>query len=829
MKKFITAVYAALLLGAGFSPGTARAQVTVCTDVAPTDMISNFADWNWEIDRNDPLYCRTWAVRTGSNSMGRVYGAPWLAAQNGVLYRIANEKDYTRDKGWELLRMDLGGKTVVDVPYFILYNRYTSVIRTYFRLDNSGGTYNSGAIITMGHVDNTRVTATGSLAATPMQAPDQYLNQSKSNQIVSYVAKMSSQSGWIVGEFTAAFDPYFRDGQYQGSALQFQVYGIVENKIVLSGDFSFKTNTEEGFAIAGDKDGPNKVIQDAKSPTTGAALKEFVTKGKKILGTVQTDDVTKFLKNAQDASVKLAGSKNTKTSNLGLTLANTFRPTSASGLGKTISTALSFASTASGALGIVGSLIGAIWPDASASKPAFTPTVSKGSIALTGSITTNYPLRGVICQIPGTPHNSDGSTMPYYDNALGLFNLKRPLAVNKTSYDDQSGEALDCDAFSPYGNRTPAPISSLYDSYQSQADLEGVFNQAAGLELVSAEAALISEVFDTLSSLSYRSRFKGATTMGTPADLNDLTFSPRMDDNCSIIQNDSYITAALNAGNVLQTQIGNSEAGAAKRPSILQTPFVSFSCARTLSIMTIRGAKTYLRVKVVLRSSNASKPQPLIYYVQDYDLAVTTTSSTPVVGRLPKPVASASPNQVTIAGQYTSPITIQAGESVVSSTSAATSFATNSTTRSELVAGSFIALVGDFSVTQGTEFGAYIGLPSCGTTLITGNTWQGGYNSSAYRQAAPSPPLAPKTVELAAGLDVFPNPATGVFTLVLRGYSGPATVTIRNTLGQVQYSQYVLLKDNKEEAIDASALAAGAYLLQVVTTDGATTKKIMLK
>jgi len=824
MKKFITAAYAALLLCAGLSPSTARAQVTVCTDVAPTDMISNFADWNWEIDRNDPLYCRTWAVRTGSNSMGRVYGAPWLAAQNGVLYRIASEKDYTRDKGWELLRMDLGGKTVVDVPYFILYNRYTSVIRTYFRLDNSGGTYNSGAVITMGHVDNTRVTAAASLASTPMQAPDQYVNQNKSNQIISYVAKMSSQTGWVVGEFMAAFDPYFREGQYQGSALQFQVYGIVENKIVLSGDFSFKTNTEEGFAIAGEKNGTNGVIQDTKS-TSGTSLKEFVTKGKTILGAVQPDDVDKFLKNAQSASLKLAGSKNTKTSNLGLTLANAFRPTSSSGLGKTISSVLSFASTASGALGIVGSIVGALWPDASASKPSFTPTVSKGSIALTGSITTNYPLRGVICQIPGTQHNTDGSTMPYYDNALGLFNLKRALAVSKVSYDDNSGISINaCQQAGPVGY--PRPAVNLYDSYQVQADLEGIFNQAAGLELVSAEAALVSEVPDTLPAFTFQGRF-GSNTVPAPADLSNLTFPLRGTDGCTSIKNDSYITAALDAGILLQTQMDNGLARAAKKPSILQTPFVSFSCARNLSLVTIRGAKTYLRVKVVLRSSNTSKAQPLIYYVQDYDLAVTTASSTPISGNMVKPAANNGSNQVTIAGQYTSPITIQATENIVSSTSTATSFITNSTVRSQLVAGSSIALVGDFSVAAGTEFGAFIGLPSCGTTLITGNTQPWSYNLSAYRLAAQ--PLAAKEPELEAGLHIFPNPTAGVFALALRGYNGPATVTLRNTLGQVQFARELVLKGNKEETIDASGLAAGIYLIQVVTTEGTLTKKIIMK
>jgi hypothetical protein len=229
----------------------------------------------------------------------------------------------------------------------------------------------------------------------------------------------------------------------------------------------------------------------------------------------------------------------------------------------------------------------------------------------------------------------------------------------------------------------------------------------------------------------------------------------------------------------------------------------------------------------VLRASNTAQPQPLIYYVQDYDLAVTTASATPVTGNMVKPGASSGAKQVTISGQYTTPTTIQSTENITSSTGTATSFVTNSTVRSELVAGSSIALVGDFSVVAGTEFGAFIGLPSCGTALITGNTRPWNYNLSAYRVAAQ--PLATQEADLGTGLEVFPNPTTGVFSLALRGYSGPATVTIRNALGQVQFSSTLVLKGNKQERVDASGLAPGMYLMQVVTNEGATTKKIMVK
>ncbi len=46
--------------------------------------------------------------------------------------RVGTTQDYRRAKGWELVRMDFGGNLgAVDDPYFVLYNRYISVLRVF--------------------------------------------------------------------------------------------------------------------------------------------------------------------------------------------------------------------------------------------------------------------------------------------------------------------------------------------------------------------------------------------------------------------------------------------------------------------------------------------------------------------------------------------------------------------------------------------------------------------------------------------------------------------------------------------------------------------------
>jgi Secretion system C-terminal sorting domain len=807
--RFATALLALfLVLGAK----SVIAQVPICQGIAPTDMISNFADWHWDIDRNDPNYCNTWAIRTGNNATGTVYGAPWLHAQNGVLARIAADKDYGPATGWVLLRMDLGGKTPVTTPYFILYNKYTSMIRSYFWLNNSSGTYNNGAVITLSHSSNSRVTPSTSLSANPTLAPDKYINQQKANEIISYVAKMSSQDGWIVGEFTLAFDPYFRDDLYLGSSLQFDVFGTVVNSIQLAGDFNFKTNTEEGFAIAGQK-------SDVIKPKTGAggnSLKEFFATGQTILGAVKPEDADKFLGNIHDAGLSLAHSSHTATSNTGLSIANATRPASGGGgLRKTVGAVLGVASNLGPVFGAVGTLIGALWPDDSspAGPPPFTPTVSKGSISLSGTITTNFPLTGVICQVPGTKHSSDLSTAPYYDCALGLFNIKHELVLNKKTHSDAGSYYTEENTCSDYTTFSSADV--YYDSYQVQNDLEGVYNRVAGFELVSAEAALVSDVI-------FGSQFGG--------DLaNTVPFWQV--DGCNDQYFHNYLALEVRSGVVEQIKLGDGS-------GTLQTPFRPFGCMRGLAFTTQGGAKVYLRVKVILKSTDTTRPQPLVYYVQDYAVAVNDNAAPtnpafnpnsvtqPPFTNLLLPLSFNDPSSITVAGQFTSPIYRQAMNMM--STGNPTSFTHPIATPSQLLAGNSVAMLDGFSVASGTNFVAATGLTSqrnCGTSLISANNEPWRYNTVAYRIAASD---TEGTLNRKI-LEVFPNPTTGSFSISVSGYRGQARITLLNSLGQIQFSKAVVLQNEFTEHINTSGFAKGIYVLKVTCSEGVITKKVLLQ
>ena len=157
---------------------------------------------------------------------------------------------------------------------------------------------------------------------------------------------------------------------------------------------------------------------------------------------------------------------------------------------------LGLAGQAAPLFGLAGSVLGALWPDeqgsgAAAVPPA--PTVSTGSIKLTGTITTSTVLgQAIYIQVSGTPHNFDQftnfnvrSSQPYYDCPLGLFNLRAtPRAEQKIIARETR--------YPVWGNETLP--TQLHTSYRITTDLQPVVNQQADLTAVSIKAAIVQKV-----------------------------------------------------------------------------------------------------------------------------------------------------------------------------------------------------------------------------------------------------------------------------------------------------------------------------------------------
>ena len=94
-------------------------------------MPTEFRNWRWEYDLTDLRYCNMWTANMpgGNGTVKTFIGAPWVFASSDFLMRIGTRGDYLPSNGWVLLRMDFGGNSsTVSAPYFVLYNKYTSVL-----------------------------------------------------------------------------------------------------------------------------------------------------------------------------------------------------------------------------------------------------------------------------------------------------------------------------------------------------------------------------------------------------------------------------------------------------------------------------------------------------------------------------------------------------------------------------------------------------------------------------------------------------------------------------------------------------------------------------
>lgn len=89
------------------------------------EMVCNAKDWNWQIERDDPNYCITWAGFISGSPNSRRMAAPWHNTNNLRLIAIGEANDYTGNKGWELIKKI----SVVELTMYFIHILF-SIINT---------------------------------------------------------------------------------------------------------------------------------------------------------------------------------------------------------------------------------------------------------------------------------------------------------------------------------------------------------------------------------------------------------------------------------------------------------------------------------------------------------------------------------------------------------------------------------------------------------------------------------------------------------------------------------------------------------------------------
>ncbi|WP_460676644.1 T9SS type A sorting domain-containing protein [Hymenobacter coalescens] len=703
------------------------------------------------------------------------------------------------------------------MPNFILYNKYTGVLRVFAYL-NESQTF-SKVIMTMtgvaGSQSGGQVSAAAGLGQPLVKGADQYLAQNQGEDLTTYICGFGGSKGWIMGEFAMLFDPHHTDPKFYESKLEFKIYGIVSSTLELSGDFRFVTKPQEGFGFAG------PASQLDASPGSGA--KQFIATGSKFLGKFNSiaDQVLALNQKANEVVANISPQTPAVPLRGVRAVAGLISgATGGSEKGGGLKTLFGVASQAGGLFSMLGSVAAVLWPDApgsTAPAPA-PPTVSTGSIRLTGSISTSTLLgQAVYVQVPGTPHNFNGSTnanvrmtQPYYDCPMGLFNLRATPQIDRIDY--------------PRAARHNGPRGAVpeqqYSSYSITADLQPVVNQLSGAQVVSMRAAIMQKVSHYTLAEAW------------PASRYNLMY------------------AQVAAGNLIAEPYDVGPTSSEKdNLYLVHTPFVNVGCFRGMAFNaptdSLDKYPAFVRVIVELRRAGAPAGAAPIIFVQDY--AIRTASSSyqnrsylDVADYTPYwfGTSTLEPLDKSYTGVVFNPY------SQYFSAPSALSFDGSSSLRMDVVrnggtqgygggsggfaAGLSIGFQGTLDVPEGMnvemiterERGAYCAAPNLAAQAVGScnnyNPWA--TPTRPAPGAPPSGPLSPPetgTVQLT----LTPNPATGRTTAQLASPMAKLPIEqayLLDMQGRQLWQHAATAKTGQQVEIPLRGLPTGLYLVKVV-------------
>ncbi|MBL4752230.1 MAG: SBBP repeat-containing protein [Flavobacteriales bacterium] len=139
---------------------------------------------------------------------------------------------------------------------------------------------------------------------------------------------------------------------------------------------------------------------------------------------------------------------------------------------------------------------------------------------------------------------------------------------------------------------------------------------------------------------------------------------------------------------------------------------------------------------------------------------------------------------------------------------------------------------GTFSGTGAVAGNQFFPATGADTYLVTyAYTDSSGCSNSISQQVTVNICTGVQQLELNAGLEVYPNPNSGIFTIKFNAeVTGPLTLTIIDNLGREIYNEDLdSFKGDYEKQLDLSEYPAGIYNLQLVTENGIIIRQIIIE
>ncbi len=546
-----------------------------CSGLNTEDLIKDMSAWDWEVSEDDPEYCKTWGARTFS-SCGSLTGichmaAPWNNPAGDILSAISNQKDYTKEEGWVLIRQDFGSRLeAIEFPYFILYNKYRGLMRVFVFVNSPSVTYSSLLMtISYNNATSNRNPTTLATSNEFMLAQDKYFSEKQEEDVIIAVPQLTGVE-WTMAEFRPMFDSRYNHQNYALSEISFDLYGIIKSDVILEGTSEIIT---EAYTVAGQK---SEIMDNNGSQTI------FNLDGAKITKTINTGE--KLIESAKKLGDKFK--KNEKTKDKPFIKKLTDFIFGGAEKEAEVKNGSAFFSKAGAVLSFVGDIIGIFSKDEDESKPpVFTPTISRSTQTLTGTIETRQVVSAIKLKIPGTRHNATTENLPFYDCPLGLINLYNTPQLDSVHYERLYKTS--------YGYLV-APKD--YVSYRLRFPLNINHNKASETDVVSVQAALAYRMpenddpeYDPLQAHSFDEQFH----LGPVTDYHV-----------------NHILGEIEAGQLLATNM-DPDIGAYE----FQAPFRDVFCFDKVVINAPKEAEVFMKIKVILKKDTAPMDdfEPIVF------------------------------------------------------------------------------------------------------------------------------------------------------------------------------------------------------------------------
>ena len=342
-------------------------------------------------------------------------------------------KDYLPQDGWVFIKKDFGNSIAgTDYPYLLLYNRFQGTLRLFMGLGQLYG-QNDAATISLTYNSQTyRSAILENYAPTNGSALETFNNNVAEIRLSNYYDNKVLH--WYYADFTMNYDPCICNFK---SSLLFKI----RFSSTASLQFKLEGTALQNFDAFGRSGG------NGKGSTLGAINSTF-------------------------ANISKAGNT------LSSYLTNTDKYISLSNENKNFFTALvGGANGLNGLFGIANFAIGLIDPAASAPPR---PLAFDINLTGTGTITHTNPYGAFVLPIPGANNvGLDANTLPYYDNALGVFTLVKSPEAEQRIYSTSSYG---------YDDGRDGAWTQTYSSYNYYipGDIKYSINPNAGLSLKSS-------------------------------------------------------------------------------------------------------------------------------------------------------------------------------------------------------------------------------------------------------------------------------------------------------------------------------------------------------